>query len=44
MLQYGRYFVNSYEVKVFSAILGLGESAVYAANAVILHREARSLM
>lgn len=41
--QFGRYFVNSYEVKVFSSILGLAEAAVYFGRAALLYNDARSL-
>lgn len=44
VLQYGRYFVDSYEVKVFSGILGLVEALLYAASAAYLYKSAKSLL
>ena len=41
--KFGRYFVNSYEVKVFSAVLGIFEGVIYLAMAAILYRDARTL-
>ena len=41
--KFGRYFVNSYEVKVFSSILGIFEGIIYLAMAAILYNDARTL-
>ena len=42
LFQYGRYFVNSFEVKLFASILGLVEAFFYWVNAFVLYKDARA--